>query len=296
MARARKPPADPPRLTVVAGGKERTTGGTSTKVTPATRVKRGRASADGRRQGRKAKIEWGKAFAFYFSLAPPERVYAAVADEFGMTEATVRKHAAKETWPERAKELDRVVWDRVLNEHGVPQRAEIVRLSLQVAKAALVRQLALFADPSYSPSLAETVQAVKLAQLVQGEPTERFELEMFGAIVTMDAEEFGRELDSLRAADVVEGTRPTLQLPPVGRPLGRERTAEERDADAELIEDAEVVGEADEDEAFETVEQRTFRGSPRRRFLRDEAEQTQRGRDPRDGLLPPAQERPERPS
>jgi len=52
-------------------------------------------------RGARAAIDWEAAFAYYGSLSPPERSYAAVAAEFGVSVRTVQTHARTERWRER---------------------------------------------------------------------------------------------------------------------------------------------------------------------------------------------------
>ncbi len=48
-------------------------------------------------------IDWEQAFAFFASLAPERRSYAAVAAEFGVSVRTVERHGRSEQWQQRLR-------------------------------------------------------------------------------------------------------------------------------------------------------------------------------------------------
>ena len=48
-------------------------------------------------------IDWEQAFAFFASLAPERRSYAAVASEFGVSIRTVERHGRSEQWQQRLR-------------------------------------------------------------------------------------------------------------------------------------------------------------------------------------------------
>ena len=53
-------------------------------------------------------IDWqGEGFLFYAGLAPEQRSYQTVADQFEVSVRTVERHGRDEHWKERARELDR---------------------------------------------------------------------------------------------------------------------------------------------------------------------------------------------
>src|SRR6266851_4987616 len=55
------------------------------------------------KQGARAAIDWEAAFAFFASLSPERRSYAAVAAEFGVSVRTVERHGRSEQWQQRLR-------------------------------------------------------------------------------------------------------------------------------------------------------------------------------------------------
>jgi hypothetical protein len=57
------------------------------------------------KRGARAAIDWEEAFAYYASLSPAERSYAAVAAEFVVSRRTVETHGRTEDWKERLRQI-----------------------------------------------------------------------------------------------------------------------------------------------------------------------------------------------
>ncbi len=85
-----------------------------------------------RRRGARAAIDWEAAFAFYAALPPAERLYAAVAAEFGVSVRTVETHGRVDQWKERLREITAETRKRTLDALTEARVAEIEKLRLLI--------------------------------------------------------------------------------------------------------------------------------------------------------------------
>jgi hypothetical protein len=110
----------------------------------------------GRGRGARAAIDWEAAFAYYLSLSPADRSYAAVAAKFGVSPRTVETHGRKEKWKDRMhainmearlRSADALVQARVaeveemrrLINASLARYAEVLRSGMRMSPADLER-------------------------------------------------------------------------------------------------------------------------------------------------------------
>jgi flavin-binding protein dodecin len=183
-----------------------------------------------RRRGARAATDWEAAFGYYGSLSPPERSYAAVAAEFGVSVRTVQTHGRREKWRERvhaitietrARTADSLVEARVaeveemrrLVNASLAGYAEALRNGMRMSPADLERLNRL--------SLALTEEAVspqRLGGVDVGEPPER------------TPEHVRSVIDALAEAGVLEEIGLTRLQPPLTDPsVDKKEGDDERD-------------------------------------------------------------------
>jgi hypothetical protein len=76
-------------------------------------------------------IDWEQAFAFFASLAPERRSYAAVAAEFGVSVRTVERHGRSEQWQQRLRLINTQAaaeTDNMLGHARADQIGKLVKL------------------------------------------------------------------------------------------------------------------------------------------------------------------------
>jgi len=123
----------------------------------------------------RATIDWSAAYAFYASLAPESRSYAAVAAEFGVSQRTVEAHGRRERWRQRVRaietEASREV-DQRLGRARAEQLADFRRL-IEASCVAYARQLA---SGQVRITASDLVGLIRVSMLLEGDPAERVEL------------------------------------------------------------------------------------------------------------------------
>lgn len=150
--------------------------------------------------GRK-RIDWVAAEAFYLALDPP-RSFGTVAREFGVSDSRVSRVARERKWREKVVEADQHITDQI-NAQAVFSRAERVQKALSLVDGLLVRagadieRLGKDLRPSDLPAI------VKLAELLEGEATDRVAL--------------GEVQLVIQAVVAVAGRWVTSELPPAER-------------------------------------------------------------------------------
>jgi hypothetical protein len=121
-----------------------------------------------------ARIDWVEAEHFYLSLGPV-RTYVAVADRYGLTEGAVRRQAGSRDWREKALVFDAEVAAKVRPAIS-DKRARRIANTLALVDGAVAQLLKAHEDGSLDVRLADIPNLVKLAELLEGEPTERVSL------------------------------------------------------------------------------------------------------------------------
>lgn len=119
----------------------------------------------------RARIDWGAALAFFVALDPP-RTRAAVARQFGVSEAAVRKHATDEGWDDVAAEADMQAAEHALAK-AVKTREQRVSALLRITD-----RLIDYVDENLEAKAAEATfldveRMAKLSELLLGEATDR---------------------------------------------------------------------------------------------------------------------------
>jgi hypothetical protein len=127
----------------------------------------GRGNSD---LGRPA-IDWEAAFAFYASLSPERRSYAAVAAQFGVSTRTVETHGRRDRWRERGRRIDHeatVAAERQIGE----TRSEQIAEALELIKASLTAYREQLGGGSVRVRPADLPRLVKMLNDLSVENTE----------------------------------------------------------------------------------------------------------------------------
>lgn len=138
-------------------------------------------------QGRRFKIDWDQAFAYYASLGPT-RTYAEVCRRFGVTRRTVEVHAQREKWQERAAAIEAEARQQA-EASIVRDRAARVADTLRIIDASRIKFASHLKESSFRLTGSDFVGLIKLEQLIEGEPTDRVDFHevqsMLGQVVTV---------------------------------------------------------------------------------------------------------------
>jgi hypothetical protein len=140
---------------------------------------------------RKPRVDWDAARAFYLSLGPEERTYRRVVAEYGVSEKTVQKWAARQDWPAQAAAFDAAVSNETTN-RIIRTRAQRVEDTLRYVDRVIDRAAGMVDTSDVKHS--DVAALVKLAELLVGEPTDRIQISQLQPL--LDA--YDRALDELR--------------------------------------------------------------------------------------------------
>jgi hypothetical protein len=126
-----------------------------------------------KRPSARARIDWGAALAFFVALDPP-RTRAAVARQFGVSEAAVRKHAIDEHWDDLAAEADMRAAEKALA-RAVKTREQRVSDLLRLTDRLIDHFVAddNFVAKAAEASFVDVERMAKLSELLLGEATDR---------------------------------------------------------------------------------------------------------------------------
>lgn len=158
-----------------------------------------RGTPGGHGKGR-PKINWDEAFAYFCELEPQERSYGRVAERFEVSDSAVRKHAAPERWEERARELDKRALSRALAKLETNRTNRITSILVTAQKVA-VEVLRQVESGVLRPTIPDLVAIGRLAELVEGEPTERLDALLYADVARTPEDELEAELGALREVD-----------------------------------------------------------------------------------------------
>jgi hypothetical protein len=120
-------------------------------------------------------IDWEAAFAFFASLPPEARSYAAVAARFGVSKRTVETHGRRGGWRERVAAIEADAArqaDQRLGRARADQLADFHRL-IEASCVAYAKQLA---SGQVKVTASDLVGLIKISLQLWGEPTARVEL------------------------------------------------------------------------------------------------------------------------
>ncbi|MDQ5841653.1 MAG: phage terminase small subunit-related protein [Chloroflexota bacterium] len=120
------------------------------------------------------RIDWDKAEAFYLNLDPPRKI-ATVARQFGVSGNTVRKWAKRLGWDKKAVALDRKALDQATGQ-AVRSRAQRVAAALNFTDEFLDAAQAKLAQNKLDVRAGDVPALVKLAELLEGEATDRVQI------------------------------------------------------------------------------------------------------------------------
>ncbi len=117
------------------------------------------------------RIDWAAALAFWLGLDPPQRTYAAVAAQFGVSSTSVRNRAKRDDWPARSAELDRKAQAKA-EQQALRSRSERITRSLLAVDRYrdAVRDAA--AAGELKPDAAGLASLIKVESLLEGEAEE----------------------------------------------------------------------------------------------------------------------------
>ncbi len=121
------------------------------------------------------RVDWEKAFQFFASLPPEERVYRRVADEFGLSIRTVERHGREGRWRQRVRAIDEHAAseaDERLGRTRAEQLADVQRL-IEASFVTYARQLA---SGQVRVTASDLVGLIKIAMQLHGEPSKRVEV------------------------------------------------------------------------------------------------------------------------
>ncbi len=122
--------------------------------------------------GRRNRIDWTAAFAYFAGLAPGIRSHSKVAKQFQVSHTAVLKHARANGWVERVAVLDAEAQRRV-EELVVRERSERVADTIKLVDLARGQALRRLLVGDLRVDAGELAQLVKLEALLEGEPTDR---------------------------------------------------------------------------------------------------------------------------
>lgn len=129
--------------------------------------------ADDRKRGPRAAIDWEAAFAFYAALAPAERSYRAVADEFGVSVRTVETHGRGEQWKARLRAIKEETRARTVEALTEARVEEVEKLRKLIDASHVVYAEALRNGMRMSPADLERLNRLSLALLAEASTPHR---------------------------------------------------------------------------------------------------------------------------
>lgn len=165
----------------------------------------------------RTRINWGAARARYVALDRHERTYARIAAEFGVSDVSVRKWARREGWAALAASEDAKSANTHLR-HAVKTRDARVAATLRIVDGVLDSFVDDLDARAREAKLADLPALVRLAELLEGEATDRVELGEVQLVIqaVMAAagrfvprelrDEFLRELDAATAGLTLEAS------------------------------------------------------------------------------------------
>lgn len=121
------------------------------------------------------RIDWGEALAFYIALGPVDRTYAAVARQFGISEAGVRRVAKRDNWYARAVEIDQRQAE-LMERDAVKSLTVRNRRTIRLVNAARDNYLDALELKGLVPDGREVAALLRIEQLIEGEADRRIEV------------------------------------------------------------------------------------------------------------------------
>lgn len=139
------------------------------------------------------RVDWNAARAFYVTLGPEERTYRRVAEEFTVSETTVKKWAKRQKWPDVAAAADEKAGKNALD-RAIRTRSERTEAVLKLVDEYVDQTSAKMKSKSLDVKASDIPALVKLAELLLGEPTDRIQISQLEPL--LDA--YDQALDRLR--------------------------------------------------------------------------------------------------
>lgn len=121
----------------------------------------------------KTRADWGAAKARFVELGPQERTFLRIAREFSVSTVTVRKHAHRDGWLAAAEEADAAAAQAALA-GAIKTRAQRVQDILKITDRLVDHFIEEAASKAAEASYLDLERMMKLAELVEGEATDRF--------------------------------------------------------------------------------------------------------------------------
>jgi predicted transcriptional regulator len=148
------------------------------------------------------RIDWDAAFAEYAAMPRGVRSFGKVAKIFGVSDSAVSQHARGHGWAERVRAIDAKTDERVA-ERVVRDRSARVADALNAIDLSCQQVLARLQTGELRINGAEFASLLKVAQLLEGEPTDRIQVQEVHVLVAAVFEIAGRYVAPERRDDFV---------------------------------------------------------------------------------------------
>lgn len=123
----------------------------------------------------RAAIDWQAAFAFFASLPPESRSYAAVATRFGVSQRTVETHGQRDGWRDRVAEIEADAARQAAERLGRARADQLIDFH-RLIEASCVAYAKQLATGQVRVTASDLVGLIKISLQLWGEPTARVEV------------------------------------------------------------------------------------------------------------------------
>jgi tRNA A37 N6-isopentenylltransferase MiaA len=142
-------------------------------------------------QPRRPRIDWAAALAYFLALPPHQRTFASVAARFGVSDTAVRNHARKHGWDAAAAELDRQAAADAMRK-ARRTRAQRIEQALRLVDGTMDAFEEHLPAKAAEAKISDLPALVKLAELLEGEATDRIDVSQARALVNVVFQVAGR--------------------------------------------------------------------------------------------------------
>lgn len=139
----------------------------------------------------RSRIDWAAALAYFLTLTPPDRTYTAVAARFSVSVTAVRNHARKHGWESAAAELDRQAAADAMRK-ARRTRAQRIEQALRLVDGTMDAFEENLPTKAAEAKISDLPALVKLAELLEGEATDRIDVSQARALVNVVFQVAGR--------------------------------------------------------------------------------------------------------
>lgn len=151
------------------------------------------------------KIDWTAAQAFYLSLGGT-RSYGKVARRFGVSDVAVGERARREMWRERAREHDSRMLAEV-EQRVVRERSVRIAEALNAADLVVQQLREQLESGKVAADVGDLPAVMKMVQLLEGEATERVEVNEVKTVILAVVEAAGRYVPRERRLEFLADLR-----------------------------------------------------------------------------------------